>query len=194
MRKDTLFKKVNDTTNLVQVFKTNEESILKKIYQENYTKIEFYILKNNGSQQQAKDIYQEAFFALWKNIKSEKFKPTSQSALNGYLYKIAKNKWIDYLRSSAYKKMIPISKLNNLDINQFSDEIIEDQNNDKINIAMKAFKSLGDSCRTLLKMVYFEKKSMKEIAVVLQLDTASTRNKKYRCMQKLRELALNKSK
>jgi len=56
--------------------------------------------------------------------------------------------------------------------------------------AMEAFEGLGDACKTLLTKFYFEKKSMKEIAHELQLDAASTRNKKYRCMQTLRELAL----
>jgi len=56
---------------------------------------------------------------------------------------------------------------------------------------MHAFKGLGAPCKDLLMKFYFEKKSMKDIAEELQLDAASTRNKKYRCMQKLRELALN---
>ena len=55
---------------------------------------------------------------------------------------------------------------------------------------MLAFKNLGEACKSLLSKFYFEKKSMNVIAKELALDSASTRNKKYRCMQKLREIAL----
>jgi RNA polymerase sigma factor (sigma-70 family) len=194
MQKDTYLQIINDSDKLVNAFKANNESILKTIYQENYSKVELHVLQNKGTKQQAKDVYQEAFLAVWQNVKNHKFIPKSDTAIHGYLYTIAKNKWIDYLRSNNYKKMITTSKLNRLDLGQFKDNVIEDNDKDtgKMDIAMKAFNDLGNACKTLLTKVYFEKKSMKEIAVELQLDTASTRNKKYRCMQKLRELALNK--
>lgn len=53
---------------------------------------------------QAKDIYQEAFLAVWQNIKKGAFQPRNESALQGYLFQIAKNKWTDELRSARYKK------------------------------------------------------------------------------------------
>ena len=57
---------------------------------------------------------------------------------------------------------------------------------------MAAFKQLGASCQLVLTRFYFEKKSMKAIAEELQIDAASARNKKYRCMQKLKELVQKK--
>ena len=94
---------------LVSEIQNNNESVLKKLYQENYFKTQGFVLKNNGSAPQAKDIYQEAFIAVWQNIKNEKFVPKNETALQGYLYQIAKNKWIDYLRSNQYKKTTQIS-------------------------------------------------------------------------------------
>ncbi len=194
MQKDTYLQFINDPHKLVNAFKANNEVVLKVIYQENYTKVELYVLQNNGTKQQAKDIYQETFLAVWQNVKNHKFIPKSDTAIHGYIYTIAKNKWTDYLRSNNYKKMIATSKVIGLELGQLKDEVIENSDKDtcKMEIAMKAFNDLGDVCKSLLTKVYFEKKSMKEIAVELQLDAASTRNKKYRCMQKLRELALNK--
>ena len=194
MQKDTLLQIVKDQNKLLEAFKTNNEAVLKSIYQENYAEVQHYIMKNSGGEQEAKDIYQEAFLAFWNNIKNDKFKSTSNSSLNGYLYTIAKNKWLDYLRSSKHKKMISTSKLNNLDLEQVKSEFDEesDENDQKLERAMKSFNLLGEACKLLLTKVYFEKKSMKEIAIELELDAASTRNKKYRCMQKLRELALKK--
>ena len=89
---------------LVSAIMANDESVLKQLYQNNYRKVEAYILKNRGSMPQAKDIYQEAFLAVWQNIKKGAFQPRNESALQGYLFQIAKNKWTDELRSARYKK------------------------------------------------------------------------------------------
>lgn len=196
MQKDAFLQIIKNQDKLLEAFKSNNEAVLKSIYQENYAKVQHYILKNSGGEQEAKDIYQEAFLAFWNNVKNDKFKSTGNSSLNGYLYTIAKNKWLDYLRSSNHKKMISTSKLHKLDLEQVKLEVDEEnhKNDQKLEKAMQSFNLLGEACKLLLTKVYFEKKSMKEIAVELELDAASTRNKKYRCMQKLRELALNNKK
>lgn len=185
--------KTNNTLQMVDAIKRNDAITLKRIYNNNYPKIETLVLKNNGTKAYAKDIYQEAFLAVWQNVKQDKFVPQSESSINGYLYTIAKNKWMDVLRSQGYKKTIMASQMSYFEIkdeenNGMDDDILKDK---RLEDVMHAFKSLGDACKSLLRKFYFEKKSMKSIAKELQLDSASTRNKKYRCMQKLRQIALN---
>ncbi|HRV55906.1 MAG TPA: sigma-70 family RNA polymerase sigma factor, partial [Mangrovimonas sp.] len=123
-----------------------------------------------------------------------KFIPQDQTSVNGYLYTVAKNKWMDYLRSNKYKKTKLVEDERQLEIHQdsfFSTSIDDKIENERLlDKAMDAFKNLGLPCKNLLMKFYFEKKSMREIAEELELDEASTRNKKYRCMEKLRELAL----
>lgn len=181
-----------DVIELVALIKTNDEGVLKALYHSNFPKIEVFVLKNSGTSDHAKDIFQEAFITVWENVKTNKFQPESNCSLNGYLYTICKNKWMDYLRSKHHKKTLVRSHMNNFEISDStyfdkSDDILKEN---RLEDVMEAFKSLGASCKTLLTKFYFEKKSMNTIAEELHLDAASTRNKKYRCMQKLRELAL----
>lgn len=180
------------SSQLVEAIKINDSRVLKELYQTNYRKIEILILKNSGTIDHAKDIYQEAFLTVWQNVKQDKFQPQNETALNGYLYTIAKNKWMDFLRSKEYKKTVVSSTLNNFNISDSDSENNDDDilKENRLQDVMQAFKNLGSSCKSLLMNFYFEKKSMDTIAEELQLDTASTRNKKYRCMQKLRALAL----
>ncbi len=179
-------------SSFIEAIKSNNTQVLKNLYVTNYPKIEVLVLKNSGSKDHAKDIYQDAFLAVWQNVKQNKFVPKSESSINGYLYIIAKNKWMDVLRSQGFKKTIVTSKLNYFEPsaeenNGIDDDILKDK---RLEDVMLAFKNLGDACKSLLRKFYFEKKSMKLIAEELALDSASTRNKKYRCMQKLREIAL----
>ncbi|MCB0462523.1 MAG: sigma-70 family RNA polymerase sigma factor [Flavobacteriaceae bacterium] len=178
---------------VIDAIKINDTDTLKHLYTTNYYKIEILILKNNGTKEHAKDIYQDAFLVFWRNVKQDKFVPQNENSISGYLYTIAKHKWMDYLRSKNYKKTVVSSAILDIEVSETDfDKINDDKINDeRLHSVMHAFKVLGMPCKSLLTKFYFEKKSMKDIAKELQLDAASTRNKKYRCMQKLRELALN---
>lgn len=183
--------KTDNQSQLVDTIKNNDSVALKALYISNYPKIESLILSNSGTKEDAKDIYQEAFIVVWKNIKNSSFTPLNETAIQGYLYTIAKNKWMDVVRSSRFKKTR--SAINESDLVYKNDDTSdlnneEDLENKKLSAAMEAFKNLGQPCKQLLTTFYFEKKSLKDIASELQIDEASTRNKKYRCMQKLRTL------
>ncbi|NOX86530.1 MAG: sigma-70 family RNA polymerase sigma factor [Chlorobi bacterium] len=183
------------TSPLVEALKVNEEWALRTLYKDNYGKVESLILRNSGTIEEAKDIFQEAFISAWRNIKDNKFLPENNGAVNGYLYTIAKNKWMDYLRSPEYKKKVSYNSSNIAEPVHLPADAKDDSDefNKKLSVAMEAFEKLGEACKNLLIKFYFEKKSMKEIAEELQMDAASARNKKYRCMQVLRELAFEKN-
>jgi len=174
---------------LIKAIQANNTVVLQKLYVENYPKVEAHILKNNGSKAQAKDIFQEAMVALWRAVKSERFRAVNPSAVQGYLYTIAKNKWTDYLRSSSFKKEVS-SEIVMTNWGEIDEEEEDSDYEDKLALAKQAFRQLGDSCKELLSKFYFEKMSLDAIAKVLNLDAASARNKKYRCMQKLRTLVI----
>ena len=193
MRKVDFTSKTTDSSSeIVTAIKANDNRVLKSLYASNFYKVEALVLKNSGTKEHAKDIYQDAFLAVWKNVKLDKFVPQTEHSLHGYLYTIAKNKWMDYLRSKDYKKTTVSDQISNLNSTKMDVDIIDDNDmkEQQLTKVMEAFKTLGEPCKSLLRQFYFDKKSMKDIAEHLKLDAASTRNKKYRCMQKLRTLAL----
>jgi len=171
---------------LIISFKRNDEAVLKNIYLKVYPKVKLYILKNKGSEELAKDIYQEAFIACWKNIKDDKIE--HHENMEAYLFTISKNKWIDYLRSANFKKTVSIDSINPL----FDDEADEiyDETETQGKCMLQAFRQLNENCRRILNLYYYERLSMKEISVKLGIDSASARNKKYRCMEQLRSFTL----
>ncbi|MFD1615553.1 RNA polymerase sigma factor [Gelatiniphilus marinus] len=181
--------KLEHQTQLIDAIKSNNTIALKELYITNYPKIEALVLKNSGTVAHAKDIYQEAFITVWQHVKNNTFIPQNNTALQGYLYRIAKNKWTDVLRSKVFKNSKPLNIETMVVLKNDEDETNELESKN-LKITMTAFKKLGAPCKSLLRQFYFNKKSMKEIANELKLDAASTRNKKYRCVKKLRELAL----
>ncbi len=181
-------KHIAEQQSLVDALKNNDEQVLRTLYVENFRKTEVFILKNNGTAAQAKDFYQEAVIATWQNVKDDKFTPQSETALQGYLYTIAKNKWLDYVRSSQFKKTQRMENIVFSENGEAYDVEVNLEQEIKLNIIAENFKKLGEECRELLKQFYYQKKSLREIAEVYNIGEASARNKKYRCINKLKTL------
>ncbi|MCB0466386.1 MAG: sigma-70 family RNA polymerase sigma factor [Aequorivita sp.] len=169
----------------VVLIKQNDATTLKILYKTNFAKVKRYVLKNSGDEQQAKDVYQEAFVAMWRNIKDDKFSSESETAINGYLFQIAKYKWLDYVRSVKYKNTTFINREIEYDEPDTDENEIQ---NKKIKLIMDSINQLGERCQLLLKLFYFERKSFKEIAEIMAMDEASARNAKYRCQEQLKKM------
>ncbi len=169
----------------VALIKKNDNATIKKLYKSNFNKVKDFVLKNSGSLAEAQDIYQEAFVAMWKNIKEDKFQPENETSLNGYLFQIAKYKWLDHLRSATYKN----TTLINREIEYFETPSEEEElKNSRIKNILLAIDKMGENCQELLKLFYFERKSYKKIAKLKQLDEAYARTAKYRCLEQLRKM------
>jgi len=151
---------------------------LDELYKKLYPSVENYVLNNSGSTQDAKDIFQESLIVTYKKVLNPDFKLTS--SIDTFIYAVAKNKWLNALRSS--KEMVDIEDLefdDDLDINQ----ILTEQ--DKRSLYMTHFKKLSEGCRYLFEY-FFKGMSMENIASAMNLGSAGyVRKKKHHCQEKL---------
>ena len=169
--------------------KNNDSKIIRIFYQSQFKKVEQYVLANSGDPEEAKDIYQEAFVVLWKNVRAGKFLPENGTAIAGYLYQIAKNKWLDKLRGARNKVIVELDS--NLSYQQ---EEIESEAEEHHLWIVQEFQNLGENCKEILKRFYFLKESMEQIATAFDWTPATARNNKYRCIQQLKEKWKTKNK
>lgn len=146
--------------------------------------IKKFILKNSGTKQDAEDIYQDALIILMRKAQESQFVLTS--SLNTYLYSVCRFLWSDQLKRKSKKVEKDFEKVEGFIA---SDQISEDiKNESEFALAEKAVSSLGEKCRQLLRLFYFEKISMKEIALKLKFATEKVaKNQKYRCIEKAKE-------
>jgi RNA polymerase sigma factor (sigma-70 family) len=183
----------SDFHTLLDAFLSNKERPISEFYQSEYPKTKHFILKNGGDIDQVNDIFQEAFFSCWKKLSSGNFLPKTSLDIEAYLFTIAKNKWLDHVRIEAKKRTIPLNEFGN-QMNELETTDLNDihEKEQKLSITLSAFEKLGKDCKNLLTQFYFNKMSFKAIAINDNMEEASIKNKKYRCIQKLKELALNK--
>jgi RNA polymerase sigma factor (sigma-70 family) len=181
--------KYQEISEQLTAIKANDEGALKAFYQQNFPKIRQYVIANHGSEDEAKDIYQEAFLAMWRNIQLDKFRAEGKDSLTGYLYRIAKNKWLDYLRSAQFK----ITGAMPADLEDVAEEPTSKEDLQYIEAVKEKVKQLGDKCREVLRLFYYEKQSLKKIAEVFNWTEATAKNNKYRCIEQLRNLITRKA-
>lgn len=191
MQKGIELSNSTDKIHIIDAIKANDELVLKDLYLSSFRQVEIYIVQNSGTSQQAKDIYQEAFIVLWSNVKNGKFIPKTEKSIGGYLFNTAKYKWIDFLRSKEFQKNVQLDA-NNVVYEEPKLMKFHIEENEKIQGLEMALKQMGGECRKLLTDFYYHKKTMKWIAAKFNIGEASARNKKYRCLQKLKEIMLTK--
>ncbi len=166
-----------------------DRKVLRAIYQNFAKRISQYVLQQGGSVEDAQDVFQDSLLALMENVQSPDFK--LKSSFYTYLFSINKYVWYNKAEKKARKSVtIP------------EDDLLIDQTNieryllnvEKENVFEANFSKLGAFCKQLLTL-FFEKKSMTEIAERLQLKNEHTaRTRKYRCREKLKQLIQSDSK
>ena len=60
----------NNERTLLQGLARNDRKAVETIYKENYTTVQALIINNNGSADDAKDIFQEAMIVLYEKARS----------------------------------------------------------------------------------------------------------------------------
>lgn len=170
---------------LTQQIQRNEDAVLRKLYQDNVGGVTALVLKNSGAGDDARDLYQEAFLAVWRAVQTGRFSPASEKEFSAYLFQVARFKWIDQLRSSKGRRLV---SLQDWPAEIAVQEPEQDSTDMQAAAVRAAFPQLGDNCREVLSRFYFKKEPLREIAAGFGWTEATAKNNKYRCLQKLRGL------
>lgn len=157
---------------------------MRDLYTNNYSWAERYVVENSGSEDEAKDIFQEAFIAVWRNIQLDRFHPKNANSLKHYLHQVVKNKWLDHLRSAKRRLTKPLYD----DDKPEDTDFLHAEQQDQIDRIKTHFLQLGDVCREVLTRFYYNRESLRTISTTFNWTEATAKNNKYRCLQRLREL------
>jgi len=152
------------------------------LYQQQQERILRLVRQHNGTAEDARDVFQEGLIALWSNIAAGKFELREGARLSTYLYALCRNRWISRLRQRK-----PVASLDDNPQLEPAAEVEElGAHYERVATLQQHFRQLGEQCRRLLALFYYQKTSLREIAAELDITEASAKNQKYRCMQRLK--------
>ncbi len=158
------------------------DEVLKYVYQLNFESVKRYIVNTGGTEEDAKDTFQDALVVFINAVKRRNFE--RRSSIKTYVFAITKNLWLKELRQTGKFSFTEIDLV---------DEQLPEENSieitDKIALLNKAMMDLSEECRTLLLDFYYKKSSMRDLMAKFGLGSEqAAKNKKYRCMSKLMTL------
>lgn len=158
-----------------------DERMLDHLYKKHYKMMSKIVLSNNGTEEEAKDVYQEALLAFWQKAVSGKLVLTSK--ISTFLYSICLNQW----RKELDRK----SRLSHEEVD-FEEYQTHDAK-ERLKIVKDCIEELGDVCKKVLTFYYFDGMKMQEIAEKMNFaNTDTAKTKKYKCKKKLDSLIKSK--
>lgn len=139
--------------------------------------IGFFIKEYSIHEIDAAEIYQESFFAMYQNVVNNKI-TTINTSLKAYLFKIGKYKIYNRFRDAK-----PMTELHS----SIADNYFEEE--DPIQeVVCDVVITMENPCSQLLSLFYWERKSMQEIARIMNYKNEQVaKNRKSGCMKKLKE-------
>jgi len=167
---------------ILDLIRKGDEEALVMLFEENRRPIFAYVTRNNGAADDAEDMLQESLVILWERVRSGRFEYAAK--LSTFLYATVKNLWSR--RLAKLRREIP---------SEVDPDIHPDGNPSALDalidaedaeIVRKALDRIGEQCKKLLMLYYWDELAMEEIAARMGFANAETaKAKKYQCKKAL---------
>jgi RNA polymerase sigma factor (sigma-70 family) len=156
---------------------TYDEKILHEFYIRYFPVVKKLILNNNGTEEDAKDLFHDVLLVIFQKLRHEDFRLTC--SLKTFLYSIARFKWLRELqkRKRISHEMDDDEHCIDLD----ADIALLFEYNERMLLYRKVFDELSADCRKVLSL-FIEGYSIKEITKIMGYKSSQhTKNRQYRC-------------
>jgi RNA polymerase sigma factor (sigma-70 family) len=168
---------------LLEGLAKNDRKAIETLYKDNYKMVQSLVISNNGSADDAKDIFQEAMVVLYEKARSGTFE--LNCLIRTYLYSVSRRLWL--------KRLLHQNRFTLNDVEDDSipveDEVADHERKDlEFDMMDKALGGLGEPCKSLLEAFYLQKRNMQEIASSFGYTNAdNAKNQKYKCLMRLKK-------
>ena len=143
------------------------------------------VVSNNGTEQEAKDVYQEAVIAFYERIRDKDFALTCK--IKTYLYAVCRRLWLKRLFE---KKRHPVRIEEVESFLGIEEELTYIDDAEKRMEAMRvSIQTLGEPCGSIIQDFYFHDLTMEQIRDKFgYTNTDNAKNQKYKCLQRLKKI------
>lgn len=183
--KTGIVKPENTEKALLEGLAINDRRAVETIYRDNFNMIQALVINNNGSSDDAKDVFQEAMIVLYEKARSGSFELNCQ--VKTFMYSVCRRLWLKKLQqqnrySSPGDSLEPVVAVDD-------DLDAHEQRNAEFEMMENAINHLGEPCKSLLEAYYLQKQNMQTIAASFGYTNAdNAKNQKYKCLMRLKKI------
>ena len=176
---------------IIEAIKADQGNLnkhLEWLYKKHFRQAAIFFTQKGVSEEEIRDLFQDAVICFYETAKKGKFKKGYK--ISTFIIAIMKNRWINLIQRSQNE-----TKYLDTISHQIEDDISESISfsETKQRQLDYYFKKLGDDCKRVLILFYYNNWSMHEIAKEMNLSNDQVaRNKKSRCLKYLQNLIREK--
>jgi RNA polymerase sigma factor (sigma-70 family) len=158
---------------------------VKYLYEKYFYVLSSHIEQNQGSREDAEDIFQEVVLTFIELVQKNKFR--GESSVKTFLFAINRNIWLNELKKRGRQmKRNEKFTVEQPDTEPGIEKFIS--NREARNQVFMIIESLGEVCKKILLAFYYENLQISEILKRLDYQNEQVvRNKKAKCMKSLEE-------
>jgi RNA polymerase sigma factor (sigma-70 family) len=174
---------------LLSALKQGDDRSLNILYKTYFPMVVHFIVSNNGTEQEAKDVYQESVIVLYENLQIPHFELTCK--VKTYIYSVCRRLWLKKLaEKSRY-----VGKIE--DFESFVPFVREDADSEdkdmQFKVMKQALEKLGEPCRSILEDFFIHNFTMQQITEKMgYTNTDNAKNQKYKCLMRLKKIFFSK--
>lgn len=175
----------NDESALLEGLAVSEKKAVETIYRENFNMVQTLIINNNGSSDDAKDIFQETMIVLYEKARTGTFELNCQ--IKTFVYSVSRRLWLKRLQQQ--NRYTTTGDSMEAIVAVEDDLEAHDQRNAEFEMMEKAIGHLGEPCKSLLEAYYLQNQNMQVIAANFGYTNAdNAKNQKYKCLMRLKKI------
>lgn len=164
----------------------HDNMVLSYIYKQYYYKVNAFIRKNSGSEEDVSDIFQEAIIVIYRKLKENDLLFETRS-FETYLFSVCRLLWLKSLRNIKTER----EKIN--ESLPFNEEVYDDdlnnviEKNERYLLYQKHFRNISTDCQKILQM-FFDKVPIRQIAQMMGFKSEKyVKSRKFKCKELLIE-------
>jgi RNA polymerase sigma factor (sigma-70 family) len=170
---------------LLKGLANNDSRAVETLYKSHFGMIQHFVTNNNGSLDDARDVFQEAMITLYEKVQSDSFSLTCQ--IKTYLFSICKHLWLKRLQQMGRYSAPLSTEEESVSVETDMDDFAK--KDAAFAIMDRALNSLGEPCKSLLEGYYLNKKDMQALAAEFgYTNSDNAKNQKYKCLMRLKKL------
>ena len=164
----------------------NTDKGMRLLVEKYHMKIYYHIRYILISHEDANDVTQETFIKIWQNLKNFR----GESGLYSWIYRIATNEAINFIRKNKKHKHLIRESTENYLANILASDTLIDGDELQIKLQNEVIK-LPDQQRLIFNMRYFEGIKFKEIASILKITEGGAKSTYHIAEKKIKEFFKN---
>ena len=147
----------------IEGLRLSDNAVIRAVYKKFYPAIMRMVLSNNGTEQEAKDVFQESILVLYHHVQKQNF--VLSCALQTYLYSVAKRLWLKQLSKKSGTLKLDERFYESRDFADAENEVdVYEEREQNLDRMHESIGQLGEPCKTLLEDFYIARLGMDELA------------------------------